>query len=616
MSAHPLGASRAPHPEGRLIRVLPVHLVNQIAAGEVVERPASVAKELIENSLDAGCTRVEIDLEQGGIKRLRVRDDGVGIPGDQLVLALSPHATSKVAELSDLEAVATLGFRGEALPSIASVSRLTLVSRVEGAATGFEVTAGAEGRPGDPIPAAHPRGTTVDVRDLFYNTPARRKFLRTEKTELGHLDQVVRRIALARPELGVVLRHNGRTLLNLGAAADDPARVTQRLASLLGEGFAEQALWLDEEAVSLRLHGWVLRPAFSRAQPDQQYFYVNGRMVRDKLVTHAVRQAFSDVLHHGRHPAYVLFLTLPPRLVDVNVHPAKHEVRFREGRQVHDFIFRGLSRRLAAGALARGGPGAEAPSAVDTQPGAGTGASGGMPRPPLPLPGRLALGVAESAYDYRPGSGGREFDPAPATAPAHEGEPPPLGFALAQLHGVYLLAQSADGLILVDMHAAHERIGYERLKAAWGAGGVVRQPLLVPISIQVSPREADLLESHLDVLASSGLVVDRLGPDTLRVREVPALLQDADLERLVRDLLSDLAVQGTSERIEDAVNGILATMACHGAVRAHRRLGLAEMNALLRDMERIERADQCNHGRPTWVKVSLGDLDRLFSRGR
>jgi DNA mismatch repair protein MutL len=616
VSGHPLGASRAPDPEGRSIRVLPVHLVNQIAAGEVVERPASVAKELIENSLDAGCTRVEIDLEQGGIKRLRVRDDGVGIPGDQLVLALSPHATSKVAELSDLEAVATLGFRGEALPSIASVSRLTLVSRVEGAATGFEITAGAEGRPGAPIPAAHPRGTTVDVRDLFYNTPARRKFLRTEKTELGHLDQVVRRIALARPELSLVLRHNGRPLLNLGAAADDPARVAQRLASLLGEGFAEQALWLDEEAVDLRLHGWVLRPAFSRAQPDQQYFYVNGRMVRDKLVTHAVRQAFSDVLHHGRHPAYVLFLTLPPRLVDVNVHPAKHEVRFREGRQVHDFIFRGLSRRLAAGALAQGGPGVVAPSAVDPQSGAGTGASGSVPRPPLPLPGRLALGVAESAYPYGPGFAGRAFDPAPAVAPAHEGEPPPLGFALAQLHGVYLLAQSAEGLILVDMHAAHERIGYERLKAAWGAGGVVRQPLLVPLSIQVSPREADLLESHLDVLASSGLVVDRLGPETLRVREVPALLQDADLERLLRDLLSDLAVQGTSDRVEDAVNGILATMACHGAVRAHRRLGLAEMNALLRDMERIERADQCNHGRPTWVKVSLGDLDRLFSRGR
>jgi len=609
----------APEPEtrDRPIRVLPSHLVNQIAAGEVVERPASVAKELIENSLDAACTRVEIDLEQGGVKRLRVRDDGVGIPPDQLVLALSPHATSKVAELSDLEAVATLGFRGEALPSIASVSRLTLISRVEGAATGFEVAADSGAEPYNPTPAPHPRGTTVDVRDLFYNTPARRKFLRTEKTELGHLDQVVRRIALARPGVGLVLRHNGRTLLNLAPAGDDPARLVQRLASLLGEGFAEQALWLDEEAVDLRLHGWVLRPAFSRAQPDQQYFYVNGRMVRDKLVTHAVRQAFSDVLHNSRHPAYVLFLTLPPRLVDVNVHPAKHEVRFREGRQVHDFIFRGLSRRLAAGALAQVGSGAEAPlPSGGPQPGAAFGGPVGAPSPSPPLPGRLVLGVSEPAPGYRPRFEGSGWGPAVSAVPADGGEPPPLGFALAQLHGVYLLAQAADGLVLVDMHAAHERIGYERLKAAWGAGAVVRQPLLVPIKVQVSPREADLLESHLEVLESSGLVVDRLGPDTLRVREVPAILQEADLERLLRDLLSDLVVQGATDRVEDAVNRILATMACHGAVRAHRRLGLAEMNALLRDMERIERADQCNHGRPTWVRVSLAELDRLFSRGR
>lgn len=603
-------------PQGRPIRVLPGHLVNQIAAGEVVERPASVAKELIENSLDASATRVEIDLEQGGVKRLRVRDDGMGIPADQLALALSAHATSKVAELPDLEAVATLGFRGEALPSIASVSRLTLTSRAEGAATGFEVAVSPDGTPGAPGPAAHPRGTTVDVRDLFYNTPARRKFLRTEKTELGHLDQVVRRIALARPDLGLVLRHNGRTLLNL-APANEPAGLGRRLGSLLGEGFAEQALWLDEQAVELRLHGWVLRPAFSRAQPDQQHFYVNGRMVRDKLVTHAVRQAFSDVLHHSRHPAYVLFLTLPPRLVDVNVHPAKHEVRFREGRQVHDFIFRALSRRLAAGALAEGVPGAAA-----TWPSEGPLSSAGderaedVPRQSLPVAGRLPLGVAEAGPAYRPGSGIGVSGPGMGPAPEEGGEPPPLGFALAQLHGIYLLAQSADGLILVDMHAAHERIGYERLKAAWGAGGVIRQPLLVPVTLRVSPREADLLESRRDVLASSGLVVDRLGPDMLRVREVPALLQGADPERLLRDLLADLAADGSSARIEDTVNGILATVACHGAVRAHRRLSLQEMNALLRDMERIERADQCNHGRPTWVRVSLGELDRLFSRGR
>ena len=496
----------------RPIRVLPGHLVNQIAAGEVVERPASVAKELIENSLDAACTRVEIDLEQGGIKRLRVRDDGVGIPADQLLLALSPHATSKVGELADLEAVATLGFRGEALPSIASVSRLTLTSRAEWAETGFEVAVQGDGASGVPSPAAHPRGTTVDVRDLFYNTPARRKFLRTEKTELGHLDQVVRRIALARPELGLVLRHNGRTLLRLTPAGDDPAQVRQRLASLVGEGFAEQALWLDEQAVDLRLHGWVLRPAFSRSQPDQQHFYVNGRMVRDKLVTHAVRQAFSDVLHHSRHPAYVLFLTLPPRLVDVNVHPAKHEVRFREGRQVHDFIFRGLSRRLAVGALAQAGPGEQVilPSG-DTLPGAGLPGWDAFPVRLCPCPGDWRSvwrsprpATALGPVPKKPGRRPRRFR-------RMSGESPPLGFALAQLHGVYLLAQSADGLILVDIHAAHERIGYEGLKAAWGAGGVTRQPLLVPVTVQVSPREADLLDAHLEALAQSGLVVDRLG---------------------------------------------------------------------------------------------------------
>lgn len=603
-------------PTGRRICVLPVHLVNQIAAGEVVERPASVAKELIENSLDAACTRVEIDLEQGGVKRLRVRDDGVGIPPDQLALALSPHATSKVVGLSDLEAVATLGFRGEALPSIAAVSRLTLTSRVEGAASGFAIKVAADGGPEVPSPAAHPRGTTVDVRDLFYNTPARRKFLRTDKTELSHLDQVVRRIALARSDLGVVLRHNGRALLNLGPAGDAPEGERQRLAILLGEPFADQALWLDEQAVGLRLHGWVLRPAFSRGQPDQQFLYVNGRMVRDRLVAHAVRQAFSDVLHHSRHPAYCLFLTLEPRQVDVNVHPAKHEVRFREARQVHDFIFRGLSRRLAAGALFR--PGSDGSVAIDpasTNPAMGPG-DPGLGREPPRSWGRLPLGVGESVAAYRPwlDDQGPEIPAAPS--PSEEGQSPPLGYALAQIHGVYLLAQCADGLILVDTHAAHERIVYERLKTAWAAGGVTRQPLLVPVAIQVSPAEADLLEGRSADLAASGLLVDRLGPGHLRVLEVPAPLQGADLESLLRDLLADLAIRGASERIGDAIHRILATLACHGAVRANRRLTPPEMNALLRDMERIERADQCNHGRPTWVKITLGELDRLFSRGR
>jgi DNA mismatch repair protein MutL len=617
------------------IRVLPSHLVNQIAAGEVVERPAAVAKELLENSLDAGAARIEIEVEQGGIKRLRVRDDGRGIPPGQLALALARHATSKLADLTDLEAVATLGFRGEALPSIASVSRLTLTSRVADQGSGHEVMVGPDGTPGELRPAAHPPGTTVDVRDLFYNTPARRKFLRTDKTEFGHLEQVVRRIALARPELGLRLRHNGRTVLDLAPAGVDPALVRARLETLLGQGFGDQALWLDEQAVGLRLSGWVLRPAFSRSQPDQQFFYVNGRMVRDKLVTHAVRQAFSDVLHQARHPAYVLFLDLPPRLVDVNVHPTKQEVRFREGRQVHDFIFSGLKRRLAVGSLGAVGEGT-ASAAVAGLEWSDPGPSDGL-RPlsradlgtAAPGTGRLPLGVAEgSAGLYaaglafqRPGESGttvaESAAPGWGTAlPATDGEAPPLGFALAQLGGVYLLAQNAAGLIIVDIHAAHERIGYERLKSAWGAGGIVSAPLLVPVSLHVSPREADLLETHGQVLTGLGLVIDRLDLGTLAVREVPALLRDADLERLVRDLLSDLAVHGESARVSEEVNRVLSTMACHGAVRANRRLTLDEMNALLRAMERVERADQCNHGRPTWIQVTQVELDRLFSRGR
>ena len=627
----------APATQALPIRVLPDHLVNQIAAGEVVERPAAVAKELIENSLDAGATWVEIEVEQGGAKRLRVRDDGRGIAPAQLALALARHATSKVAELADLEAVATLGFRGEALSSIASVSRLTLISRATGEGSGHEVTVGPDGAPGPLRPAAHPWGTTVDVRDLFYNTPARRKFLRTEKTEFGHLEQVVRRIALARADLGLRLRHNGRVVLDLAPAGADAARVRARLDALLGQGFGAQALWLDEPAVGLRLSGWVLRPAFSRSQPDQQFFYVNGRMVRDKLVTHAVRQAFSDVLHHGRHPAYVLFLELPPRLVDVNVHPTKQEVRFREGRQVHDFIFSVLKRRLAAGGLGAAAPvGAGPPAASWPEPPPRAGADGeqapspgSVSRPERggapPWTGRLGLGVAEGPAGLyaaglafqQPAVPGAAASTPPDAAPAPaDGESPPLGFALAQLGGVYLLAQNAQGLIIVDIHAAHERIGYERLKSAWGAGGIVSQPLLVPVSLHVSPREADLLETHGHVLAGLGLVIDRLDLGTLAVREVPALLRDADSERLVRDLLADLALHGESTRVAEEVNRVLATMACHGAVRANRRLTIDEMNALLRAMERVERADQCNHGRPTWVQVTQAELDRLFARGR
>lgn len=641
------------------IRILSDHLVNQIAAGEVVERPASVIKELIENSLDAGCARLEIDVEQGGIKRLRVRDDGRGIPRDQLALALARHATSKLAELADLEAVGTLGFRGEALPSIASVSRLTLISRMrpdlesdvdtaERAAgdSAWEVAVAIDGRLEGPRPAAHPPGTSVEVRDLFFNTPARRKFLRTEKTEFDHVDQVVRRLALARPDVALELRHNGRVVHQLPAADGRPESVLARLDRLLGSGFAEQSLEIDASAVDLRLHGWVRRPAFSRSQPDQQFFYVNGRLIRDRLITHAIRQAFSDFLHQARHPGYVLFLELPPRLVDVNVHPAKHEVRFRESRQVHDFIQRVLQRRLAHGVLGGVVSDESTPETADRSAGAFVAApdrptvspdeTGDSPgrrhsQPPRtfgfgarhPTP---ALGVGDGRRVYqaslalqRPAVDSVSASPVSDEAEssiAAESDLPPLGFALAQLNGVYLLAESAEGLILVDIHAAHERIGYERLKAAWSAGRVTSQPLLVPHSLQVDPREADRLEEQRETLARLGLVLDRLGIDRVVVREVPALLRQADMDALVRDLLADLAAQGESTRVEQAIDSVLATLACHGSVRANRRLTLDEMNALLRDMERTERIDQCNHGRPTWVRLSHADLDRLFLRGR
>ncbi|NEX20866.1 DNA mismatch repair endonuclease MutL [Thiorhodococcus mannitoliphagus] len=615
------------------IRVLPDHLVNQIAAGEVVERPASVLKELIENSLDAGCRRIEIDVEQGGVKRLRVRDDGCGIPRDELPLALSRHATSKLAQLRDLDAVASLGFRGEALPSIASVSRLTLTSRArrahdpgacEASTSGWEVSVGIDGELQGPRPAPHPEGSSVDVCDLFFNTPARRKFLRTERTELDHIEQVFRRIALARPDVGMSLKHNGRVLQSLPSAENDPAGAAARLDRLLGKGFAEKALTVDEAAVDLRLHGWVMRPAFSRSQADQQFFYVNGRAVRDKLLTHAIRQAFSDVLHHGRHPAYVLFLELPPRLVDVNVHPAKHEVRFRESRQVHDFIFSALHRRLSRGALA-------AEQGELDQPGVASSLSlpsdedGGTEPPTRGAGARFSgsLGVGENRRAYQaslsfqqPASGGAAPGAMPPAPPADLEQGAAMGYALAQLNGVYLLAQAPDGLILVDIHAAHERIGYERLKAAWSRGQVVPQPLLVPMTVQVSPREAELIDGHAESLGRLGLRLDRIDTGSLVVREVPAILKEADFDRLVRDLLSDLAEYGRSERLEEAINGVLATMACHGAVRANRRLTLEEMNALLRDMERTERIDQCNHGRPTWIKLTHEELDRMFSRGR
>lgn len=603
------------------IRPLPAQLINQIAAGEVVERPASVVKELIENSLDAGARCIEVRLELGGIKRILVRDDGGGMTAEDLPLAVSRHATSKITTLADLEAVATLGFRGEALPSIASVARVRIVSRRADSAHGFAIDADGSDRAPIPEPAAHQPGTSVDVRDLFFNTPARRKFLRTEKTELGHIEQLVRRLALAHPGVGFRLQHNAREMLDLRADSAPLESLTRRLEQALGAEFMEASLPLDEQATGLRLHGWVAQPAWSRAQADRQFFFVNGRMVRDKLVAHAVRAAYQDLLHHGRHPAYVLFLELDPRGVDVNVHPAKQEVRFRESRLVHDFLFRALHRRLAAGASEGVAvvPRARAPSAALEagsvqgflplrESGAGYGSGVAWHAPADSAAAELAADVGTPRDD------GWDDGEQGVGAPA---EIPPLGFALAQLDGVYVLAQAADGLVVVDMHAAHERVCYERLKSLWQRDGRVRcQPLLVPVCVRLARDEADLLQAHEESLRALGLGLSRLGPEQITVREIPVVLHDVDAEQLLRDLVSDLAAHGTSERIEQQSNALLATLACHGSVRANRRLSLPEMNALLRAMEATERADQCNHGRPTWVKLARAQLDRLFLRGR
>ena len=624
------------------IHLLSPRLANQIAAGEVVERPASVAKELLENALDAGATRIELDVEEGGVKLLRIRDDGHGIAHDQLPLALARHATSKIVELADLEGVQSLGFRGEALASISSVARLCLTSRTADASEAWQVE--AEGRDMEPSvqPAAHPVGTTVQVRDLFYNTPARRKFLRTEKTEFDHLQEVVRRMALARFDVAFHLRHNGRQVFSLHGAADDTSRA-RRIGQLLGDGFLEQALPIEVERNGLRLWGWVGLPTFSRSQADMQYFYVNGRIVRDKLVGHAVRQAYRDVLYGGRHPAFVLYLELDPNLVDVNVHPTKHEVRFRDGRTVHDFLYSTLNRSLAD---VRPGDELAAPAATTSLDlPAATGLAAGefagqtgldLRDEPLtrtaPFAGSTgSTGSTGGGGFYRPertqqaGFSGAQSEAYQAfTAPldssgqavGEEEQIPPLGYALAQLKGIYILAENRHGLVLVDMHAAHERVMYERLKTAMALEGLKGQPLLVPQSMALSEREVDCAEEHADWFAKLGFELQRMGSESLAIRQIPALLKQAQAENLVRDVLTDLMEYGTSDRIQAHINELLATMSCHGAVRANRQLTIQEMNALLRDMEVTERAGQCNHGRPTWTQLNLDELDKLFLRGR
>ena len=592
------------------IQRLTTRLANQIAAGEVVERPASVVKELLENSLDAGATRIDIDIDQGGSRLIRVTDNGGGIHRDDLALALSRHATSKIRTIEDLSAIGTLGFRGEALPSIASVSRLTLVSRRPEEECAWQLSGDGTDSASKPIPASHPPGTTVEVRDLFFNTPARRKFLRKEKTEFGHIEETVRRIALSHGGVAIRLRHQQRVVLDLNSnSAVDGPTMLPRIKALCGEAFVDHAVAVDERVAGLHLYGWIAQAAYSRSQADQQYFFVNGRVIRDRLVAHAVRQAYRDVLYHGRQPAYVLFLSIDSEQVDVNVHPTKHEVRFRESRQVHDFLFRAIHRTLAAVRPGDNDDVAEQ-ATVSYDSAAGSGAQS---RTQLPLQIREAM----QQFYSRPLQPSRT---APRSLELQDNAPQdpdaPLGYAIGQLHGVYIVAENRHGLVLVDMHAAHERITYEHMKTTHHDGGIKSQPLLVPLTVAVSEKEADLAEEFQDQLATLALHIHRAGPASLVVREIPALLADADIETLVRDVLADFSALGHSPRVDEHVNEVLASMACHAAVRANRRLTLAEMNALLRDMERTERAGQCNHGRPTWFQWTLDEIDGLFLRGR
>ena len=595
------------------IQLLPDHLVNQIAAGEVVERPASVVKELMENSLDAGARRIVVQAEKGGSQLCRVRDDGVGISLAELALALERHATSKIGSLEDLRTVATLGFRGEALPSIAAVSRLELTSRVAGERSAWTVKCSG-GSSSEPLPSAHPRGTTVEVRDLFYNTPARRSFLRKPVTESRHIDRVVLRMGLSRFSTGLRYEKDGRLSYDL-PAADGRAEQEERLARLLGAEFVENALYFEERRRGIDLRGWLARPGYSRSQGDMQHLFLNGRAIFDRTVAHAVRQAYEDVLFHGRHPAWLLYLDMDPAGVDVNAHPAKLEVRFREGRRVHDIVRRTLEAVLAETRPATlPDPEERAGNAVMPPVYPAHGRRGGVDG------GNLALLLGTSRFPVGPAQEqGEVREPLPDAA---AGETPPLGYALAQLSGVYILAQNRDGLIIVDAHAAHERVVYERMKAQLDEQGVGSQLLLEPVRLRAGQEEIATAKQQRNTWKRLGLVVDQVGPDTLAVREIPALLAGGDAQALLRDLLSGAqSRQGadsedSAQEITERVNHILATMACHTSVRANRRLTLEEMNALLRDMERTPRADQCNHGRPTWKAFSIRELDRMFLRGR
>ncbi len=608
------------------IHALPTQLVNQIAAGEVVERPSSVVKELVENCFDAGAGQITIEIEQGGTRLIKIRDDGCGIVKEDLPLALSRHATSKIASLQDLEQVSSMGFRGEALPSISSVARLTLISRTADSQCAWRVTADGSEQDFDPQPDPHPQGTTVDVRDLFYNTPARRKFLKAEKTEFAHIETLIKRMALSQFEIGFSLLHNQKEILNLRPALNEASQ-EQRVANICGPTFIESSVKIDFAASGLQLSGWVGLPTFSRSQQDMQFFYVNGRLIRDKLVAHAIKQAYQDVLYHGRHPVFVLYLTLDPTLVDVNAHPAKLEVRFREGRLVHDFLFSALHRSLAN--LRPEHTVAAAVNWVDESiveltesefVATATPARGGDSKPSFYTgpthQTSLPLSIAESISAYASLSPYGVAEQKPRLPEVSLQDMPPLGYAIAHIHNIYILAETPKGVILVDAHAAHERVTYERLKKQYQQGSVPSQPLLLPIKITVSATEADLAEQEYGYFSSLGFELNRSGPETIILRSTPALLGNVDKELLIRDVLADINEHGMSQRIQEQSNRLLATIACHGSVRAKRRLSIDEMNALLRDMEQTERIGQCNHGRPTWIELSTQELDKFFLRGQ
>jgi DNA mismatch repair protein MutL len=603
------------------IHALPDLLINQIAAGEVVERPGAALKELLENALDAQASQIDVDVKGGGVKRIRVADNGAGIEREDLALAVARHATSKIASVVDLESIATLGFRGEALASIAAVSRTAIASRAAGRphAWRIEVEGGSVGAV---APAALAAGTTVAVEELYFNTPARRKFLRTEATEWAHCDEAFRRIALAHADVAFTLTHNGRALQRLQASG----RRT-RVEALLGDSFVLHAALVDADATDVRLTGFAVRPAYAADGPTMQYIFVNGRHVRDRVLSHALREAYRDILHHERQPAYALWLAIDPRRVDVNVHPQKAEVRFRDAGAIHQFVRHAVERALATTAAEQpavsaaerlGLAAAQLPPRVPAEVSSrdigfadrsrGAGVAGGAPAAIGSQPA-LSLDTREPAAFYR-----RLFgDRAPAALP--EGDDYPLGFALAQLHGIYILAQNRAGLVLVDMHAAHERIVYEKLKTAFD-GRVPVQPLLVPATFAAESLDVAVATEHAAALQALGFDVSPIGPSTLAVRGIPQPLQDADAAVLARAVLHDIRDYGGSRALDARRDELLSTMACHGAVRANRSLSIAEMNALLRDMEATERAGQCNHGRPTWYQLSLGDLDRLFMRGR